>query len=505
MSDSQSSTPRSVAALAEAVQNGASSAEQSVSESLAAIRDKANLNAIVHSDDETALAFARALDERIRQGKPGGRLAGVPIAIKDALATVDYPTTCGSKILTRRGEFGPGHGWRAPYDATVVARLRAEGAIIIGKANMDEFAMGSSNETSAYGPVRNPADESRIPGGSSGGSAVAVAADLAPAALGSDTGGSIRQPAALCGVVGVKPSYGRVSRYGLVAFASSLDQVGPMTRDVRSAARVLEVISGRDAHDSTAADTPVGAYEAACERGLEGLTFGLPEEYFEQGLDPAVRKAVEDVVERVKAAGNAVKPVRMPHTHYGVATYYILATAEASSNLSRFDGVRYGLRVEEQGADLKEMYGATRNAGFGPEVKRRILLGTYVLSAGYYDAYYGKAQRVRTLIRRDFDEAFAEVDVLITPTSPTPAFRLGDRVDDPLAMYMADVYTLPASLAGIAGISVPCGTVRARDDAGGAALPVGVQLLCPGFGEERMFAAAAGIEALVDRNAVFQA
>lgn len=484
--------------LVSQVHSGQVSAVDVAEQSLEAIRERSDLNAFCHVAEEATLATARSLDERRRRGEPLGRLAGVPIALKDALCTHDQPTTCGSRMLLRTGEDGREVGWRSPYDATVVERLRAEGALLVGKANMDEFAMGSSSETCVYGPSRNPWDPERIPGGSSGGSAVAVAAKLTTASLGSDTGGSIRQPAALCGVVGVKPTYGRVSRYGLVAFASSLDQVGPMARDVRSAARVLEVIAGHDPRDSTSAQVPVGAYEAACERGLSGLRFGIPSEYFGPGLDPATRAAVERVIEKIRAAGCAVRPVSLPHTDYGVATYYILANAEASSNLARFDGVRFGKRVEERGMDLAAMYGASRNAGFGREVKRRILLGTYVLSAGYYDAYYLKAQRVRTLIRRDFERAFEEVDVLVTPTSPTPAFRIGERVDNPLAMYMADVYTLPASLAGLPGISVPCGLVSV-DDAGDSSpeLPVGVQLLGPHFEEERLFAAAAAIEELV--------
>jgi aspartyl-tRNA(Asn)/glutamyl-tRNA(Gln) amidotransferase subunit A len=498
---SQSHLSLSVADLATQVQTGEITALDVAEQTLAAIRERADLNAFCHVAEEATLATARSLDERRRRGESLGPLAGVPIALKDALCTHDQPTTCGSRMLLRVGEDGREVGWRSPYDATVVERLRQAGALLVGKANMDEFAMGSSSETCVHGPSRNPWDPERIPGGSSGGSAVAVAARLSTASLGSDTGGSIRQPAALCGVVGVKPTYGRVSRYGLVAFASSLDQVGPMARDVRSAARVLEVIAGQDPKDSTSADVPVGAYEAACERGLANLRFGIPREYFGEGLDAATRATLEGLIERIRAAGCSVTPVSLPHTDYGVATYYVLANAEASSNLARFDGVRFGKRVEEAGMDLKAMYGASRNAGFGREVKRRILLGTYVLSAGYYDAYYAKAQRVRTLIREDFERVFAEVDVLLTPTSPTPAFRLGERVDDPLAMYMADVYTLPASLAGIPGISVPCGLVTV-DDGGDSSpeLPVGVQLLGPMFEEERLFAAAAGIEQLVRKG-----
>jgi aspartyl-tRNA(Asn)/glutamyl-tRNA(Gln) amidotransferase subunit A len=413
--------------------------------------------------------------------------------VKDALCTVDAPTTCGSRILVKRAGAGHEQGFRPPYDATVVARLRAADALIIGKTNMDEFAMGSSGENSAFGPTRHPTAPDRIPGGSSSGSAVAVAAGLAPGSLGSDTGGSIRQPAALCGVVGVKPSYGRVSRYGLVAFASSLDQVGPFARDVASAARLLEVIAGPDAHDSTSAHLPVGAYEAACGRDPKGLRIGVPEEYFGEGIDPDVERSVRAAIARLEQQGCHIRPVKLTHTRYAVATYYLIATAEASSNLARFDGVRFGLRVEPPGGDLQAMYKKSRGAGFGPEVKRRILLGTYALSAGYYDAYYRKAQKVRTLMRQDFEQAFSEVDAIACPTSPTPAFKLGERTDNPLAMYLADIYTLPASLAGVAAISVPCEPTAAR--AGRPSLPVGLQLIGPSFGEERLFTLAAAVEA----------
>jgi aspartyl-tRNA(Asn)/glutamyl-tRNA(Gln) amidotransferase subunit A len=455
------------------------------------------VNAVLHVARDAALQAADAVDGKRARGEPLGKLAGVPIAIKDALCTTDAPTTCASKILTRVGEGNsagtdPDHGFRPPYDATVVARLRAADAILIGKANMDEFAMGSSGENSAFGPSRNPWDKSRTAGGSSSGSAVAVAAGLTLGSLGSDTGGSIRQPAALCGVVGVKPSYGRVSRYGLIAFASSLDQIGPFARDVKSAARLLEVISGRDPLDSTSAELPVGDYEAACSREVRGLRIGIPEEYFGEGLDPAIADSVRSAIAGLEQAGCTVKPVSLPHTKYGIATYYIVATAEASSNLARFDGVRFGLRIETAKSDLTSIYGKTRNAGFGAEVKRRILLGTYVLSAGYYDAYYKKAQRVRTLIKRDFDQAFQQVDAIAVPTSPSPAFRLGEKVDNPLAMYLADVFTLPASLAGIAGLSVPCAPTPAKGSQ--PALPVGLQLLGPAFAEERLFSLAAEVE-----------
>lgn len=481
---------RTAVDVARAVGEGAVSAAEIVESYLEAATRKQHLGALCHFLPEAARLRAKELDERKRNGGALGPLAGVPIAVKDAICTAGQPTTAGSRMLQARRSDGSFEPYRPPYSATVVSRLEEAGAVLIGKANMDEFAMGSSNETSAYGPVANPWDESRVPGGSSGGSAAAVAAGIAPVALGSDTGGSIRQPAAFCGVVGVKPTYGRVSRYGLIAFASSLDQIGPMTPDVRSAARVMEVISGRDARDSTCSTAGVGAYEAACDRGLAGLRFGLPSEYFQEGLDDSVRACLDRLIEELRRQGCSVSPVNMPHTHYGVATYYVLATAEASSNLSRFDGVRFGLRVEEPGADLARLYEGSRAAGFGREVQRRILLGTYALSAGYYDAYYGKAQQVRTLIVRDFQQAFSEVDVLLTPTSPTVAFRSGERVDDPLSMYMADVYTLPASLAGVAGISVPCGTAPAGENQ----LPVGVQLLCPHLAEERLFQAAAAVE-----------
>ncbi|WP_437738510.1 Asp-tRNA(Asn)/Glu-tRNA(Gln) amidotransferase subunit GatA [Sorangium sp. So ce1335] len=489
---------RSIPELAALVQRGEVSAEQVARAALARIeqRDGA-LGAFLTVQGEQAIEAARALDARRARGEALGPLAGVPIGLKDALCTEGAPTTAGSKILTR-GAAGasskapdPSRGYRPPYDATVVARLRAAGAILPGKCNMDEFAMGSSNENSAFGPVKNPWDPTRIPGGSSGGSAVAVAAGMTPGSLGSDTGGSIRQPASLTGVVGVKPTYGRVSRYGLIAFASSLDQIGPFAQDVKGAARLLEVISGRDPRDATSLDAPVGAYEAACGRDVAGLRIGVPEEYFAKGVDRQVEAKVREAIEGLRGLGCEVRPVHLPHTRYAVAAYYIIATAEASSNLARFDGVRFGLRVEgERGgkSDLQGLYGATRGEGFGREVKRRILLGTYVLSAGYYDAYYLRAQKVRTLIRRDFDEAFREVDVIAAPVSPTVAFRLGERVDDPLSMYLADVYTLPASMAGLPAISVPCATAPAPD--GGPPLPVGLQLIGPALEEARLFRAA---------------
>jgi aspartyl-tRNA(Asn)/glutamyl-tRNA(Gln) amidotransferase subunit A len=465
--------------VAARVQRGETTAEAVCAGALAAIeaRDGA-LGAFLHVAREEALAQARALDVRRMKGDPLGPLAGVPVAIKDAICTRGIPTTAGSKILA---------GYVPPYDATVIARLRAADAIVLGKTNMDEFAMGSSNENSAFGPARNPWDKSRTPGGSSGGSAAAVAARLTPCALGSDTGGSIRQPASFTGTVGIKPTYGRVSRYGLIAFASSLDQIGPLATDVRGAARVLSVIAGHDERDATSLSAPVGDLETACDRDVRGLRVGVPDEYFGDGLDPEVGALVRAAIAELEERGCTVRPVRMPHTRYAVATYYVIATAEASSNLARFDGVRYGLRVDPE-HELRAMYGATRDAGFGAEVKRRILLGTFVLSAGYYDAYYLKAQRARTLVCRDFDEAFKEVDVLCSPASPTPAFCIGERASDPLAMYMSDVYTLPASLAGVPAVSVPCGTTR-------AGLPVGLQVVARPLEEATMLAVAATCEA----------
>ncbi len=449
------------------------------------VLDRASLDAELHAllakvPEAALLEQARAIDDKRAQGKPLGPLAGVPIALKDALCTRGIATTAGSRILA---------GYVPPYDATVVSRLRAADALLPAKSNMDEFAMGSSTEHSAFGAAKNPWDTTRSPGGSSGGSAVAVAARMTSAALGSDTGGSIRQPAALCGVVGVKPTYGRVSRYGLIAFASSLDQIGPFAADVRGAARVLGVIAGHDPRDATSLSAPVPDYEAACARGVSGLRVGVPAEYFGAGIDPEVAASVRAAIQWLEDEGCTIKPVELPHTGFAVATYYVIATAEASSNLARFDGVRYGLRVErvEHRNDLRRMYGDTRDAGFGREVKRRILLGTYVLSAGYYDAYYLKAQKVRTLIRQDFDRAFQQVDAIASPTSPTCAFPLGAKLEDPLAMYLNDVYTLPASLAGIPAISVPATPSK-------AGLPIGLQLMTPLLEEARLFTLAAAVE-----------
>ena len=428
---------------------------------------------------------AAAIDSRRRGGERLPPLAGVPIVIKDNIVTRRAPTTCGSRILE---PFSP------PYDATAAARLLGAGALLLGKANLDEFAMGSSNENSAFGAVRNPWDRERVPGGSSGGSAACVSAGLVGAALGSDTGGSVRQPAALCGVVGMKPTYGRVSRYGLVAFGSSLDQIGPLTRSVEDNAAVLGLIAGADEHDSTCADVPVPDYAADSAKGTEGLRIGVPREYFGAGLDPEVEAAVRSAVTALERLGARISEISLPHTEYAVPAYYIVATAEASSNLARYDGVRYGLRVG--GTTLRGMYSATRSRGFGPEVKRRIMLGTYVLSAGYIEAYYLKASRVRSLIRRDFDEAFRGIDLIVTPTTPSPAFRLGEKIDDPLEMYLSDIYTVTMNLAGVPALSMPCGFTR-----GG--LPIGCQIVGPPFSESTIYRAARALEgslALGDRR-----
>jgi len=447
---------------------------------IAAEDSDADIHAYLTLCRERALAQAEHIDAMARRGDALPPLAGVPVAIKDVILTRGVRSTAGSKILQH---FFP------PYDATAVARLEAAGAVVLGKTNCDEFAMGSSNENSAYGPVRNPRDKERVPGGSSGGSAAAVAAGTAVAALGSDTGGSIRQPASFCGVVGLMPTYGRVSRYGLIAFASSLDHIGPLTRTVEDAARVLGVIAGRDPMDATSAGVPVPDYVAELQKPVRGLKLGVPTEYFGEGLDPEVRAAVEAAIEKLAAAGCEIVHISLPHTEYAIPTYYVVATAEASSNLARYDGARYGFRSRD-GGSLAEMYRRSRDQGFGAEVKRRIMLGTYVLSAGYYDAYYLKAQRVRTLLARDFDEAFARVDAVVAPTSPTPAFKLGEKADDPLAMYLADIYTVTADLAGIPGISVPCGT-------NASGLPIGLQVLGKHFDESTVLRVARAVEAAV--------
>jgi aspartyl-tRNA(Asn)/glutamyl-tRNA(Gln) amidotransferase subunit A len=427
--------------------------------------------------EDRAFARAKHIDDLVGRGESLPPLAGVPIAIKDVMVTCGVRSTAGSKILDN---FVP------PYDCTAVARLEAAGAIILGKTNCDEFAMGSSNENSAFGPVRNPRDTTRVPGGSSGGSAAAVAAGTAVASLGSDTGGSIRQPASFCGVVGLMPTYGRVSRYGLIAFASSLDHIGPFTKTVKDAAILLRVIAGRDPMDSTSADVPVPNYVQQIGKPVRGMKLGVPREYFGEGLDPEVRASVEAAIQHLAQAGAEIVPISLPHTSYAVPTYYVIATAEASANLARYDGVRYGYRSPNT-RTLADMYRKTRDEGFGPEVKRRIMLGTYVLSSGYYDAYYLKAQKVRTLLARDFQHAFAEVDAIVTPTAPTPAFKLGDKLDDPLSMYLADIYTVTADLAGIPGISVPCGKTK-------SGLPIGLQVLGKHFDEGTILRVAHVVE-----------
>jgi aspartyl-tRNA(Asn)/glutamyl-tRNA(Gln) amidotransferase subunit A len=467
--------------LASAIRAGDRSAVAVVEEHLATMAAReTELHACNLVMDDSARAVAAAVDAAVATGEDPGPLAGVPILLKDNLCTRGVPTTCSSRIL---------EGWRPPYTATVVERVLAAGAVPIAKTNLDEFAMGSSTENSAFGPTRNPHDPSRVPGGSSGGSAAGVAACYAPLALGSDTGGSIRQPAALCGVVGVKPTYGRVSRYGLVAFASSLDQIGPFATTVADAALLLDVISGHDPADSTSIPESHDALLPEVERGVEGLRVGIVEELNNaEGVQPDVVTAVEQAALALEKAGAAVERVSVPSAIYGLSAYYLIAPAEASSNLARYDGVRYGLRVDAD--DASTMNALTRERGFGPEVKRRIMLGTYALSAGYYDAYYGQAQRVRTLIIRDFARAYERCDVLLSPTSPTVAFELGAKTSDPLTMYLSDVCTIPTNLAGHAAISVPYGT-------GEQGLPIGVQVLAPALGEPVMFRAARVLEASI--------
>jgi len=460
------SAPWTIAGVRSALEAKKISARELAAEFYARIdRRNAELNAFLTLSPERAYAQAGRIDAAIARGEALPPLAGVPVAIKDVLSTQGIRTTCASKIL---------ENYVPPYDATAVERLDRAGAVFLGKTNCDEFAMGGSNENSAYGPVRNPVAPDRVPGGSSGGSAAAVAADLAVVALGTDTGGSIRQPGAYCGVPGLMPTYGRVSRYGLVAFASSLDKIGPLASNVSDAAAVMQVIAGHDPNDSTSAAVPVPDYASELGKPLDWLRIGIPEDYFGEGLDPEVRGKVEAGIALLHKLGCRRVPLKMPHTDYAIATYYLIATAEASSNLARYDGVRYGLRVP--GATLVEMYRNTRERGFGPEVKRRIMLGTYALSAGYYDAYYLRAQKVRALIAQDFADAFQKVDAIVTPTSPIPAFRLGEKTADPLQMYLADIYTVTGSLAGVPGISVPCGRTK-------AGLPVGMQIFGPHFGE----------------------
>ena len=467
----------SAAAIAASVRSGQQSAVEVLDAALARIDAReGEIHAFNLVTVDEARARAAEVDSQVAAGIDPGPLAGVPIALKDNMCTRGIPTTCSSKIL---------EGWRPPYDATVVDRLAAAGAVSVGKTNLDEFAMGSSTENSAFGPTRNPHDTSRVPGGSSGGSAAAVAAGFVPLSLGSDTGGSIRQPASLCGVVGVKPTYGLVSRYGLVAFASSLDQIGPFAMTVADAALMLEVIGGHDPMDSTSIPLAMPAISEHLDDGVAGRRIGLVEEFLGDGIAPDVRRRVEAAAEVLTAAGATVETVSVPAAAYGLDAYYLIAPAEASSNLARYDAVRFGLRVEA--ATTPEMYEATRSAGFGDEVKRRIMLGTYALSAGYYDAYYGTAQKVRTLIRRDFDAAYERFDLLLSPTSPTTAFAFGDKTADPLTMYLNDVCTIPTNLAGHPAMSVPFGV-------GDDGLPIGVQVLAPMLGEVAMFSAAAVLE-----------
>ncbi|WP_165226648.1 Asp-tRNA(Asn)/Glu-tRNA(Gln) amidotransferase subunit GatA [Aquisphaera insulae] len=484
-------TSATATSLLKSLEKGETTSEEIVKGLLDRVDRLRRLNVFVHLDPDRTLASAREADRRRKQGEPLGTLAGVPVAIKDVLCVDGEPTTCGSRMLK---------DFRPPYDATVITRLKGAGAILFGKTNMDEFAMGSSTENSAYGPTLNPWDEARIPGGSSGGSAAAVAADLAPLSLGSDTGGSIRQPAAVCGIVGLKPTYGRVSRYGLIAFASSLDQIGPFAHDLADTALVLKVLAGRDPRDSTSVDTPVPDYTATLDTPPESLRIGVAREFFGEGLDPEVEAAVREAIRVYEEAGASIKEVSLPTSKVGVAAYYIVAPAECSSNLARYDGTIYGHRAEdfspkypgeEEIAPLVRMMMVSRAEGFGAEVKRRIMLGTFALSAGYADQFYNQALKVRRLIRNDFDRAFKDVDVILGPTSPTAAFRLGERTDDPLAMYLSDIYTITANLAGIPGVSIPCGLTK-------SGLPIGLQLLAPAFAEEMLLRTARVFERATD-------
>lgn len=470
-------TPWTIAGVREALQTKKISARELAREFYAQIdRQNPKLNAFLTLCPERAYAQADRIDASIAQGRALEPLAGVPVAIKDVLSTRGVRTTCGSKIL---------ENYIPAYDATAIERLEGAGAVILGKTNCDEFAMGSSNENSAYGAVRNPLAPDRVPGGSSGGSAAAVAAGLSVVALGTDTGGSIRQPGAYCGIPATMPTYGRVSRYGLIAFASSLDRIGPFATNIPDVASVMAVIAGHDSNDSTSAAVPVRNYADEMESPVQDLRIGVPEDYFGEGIDSEVKAKVQAGIALLEKLGCKRVPLHMPHTDYAIATYYIVATAEASSNLARYDGVRYGLRVP--GATLMEMYRKTRERGFGPEVKRRIMLGTYALSSGYYDAYYLRAQKVRALIAQDFWNAFQKVDAIITPTTPTPAFQLGEKTADPLQMYLADIYTVTGSLAGVPGISIPCGKTK-------AGLPVGMQIFGPHFGEARILQLARAFE-----------
>jgi len=480
MTDSKATPtqPSTIRAIRDAIANGATKAVGLAETHYATIAaEDPSIHAWLALSQERALEQAGRIDAMAERGETLPPLAGVPVGIKDVLTMRGAPATAGSKIL---------EGYWPPYDATAVAKLETAGAVLLGKLNCDEFAMGSSNENSAYGPVHNPRALDRVPGGSSGGSAAAVAANMAVATLGTDTGGSIRQPASFCGVVGLLPTYGRISRYGLIAFASSLDRVGPFTHTVEDAAVLLGALAGHDPMDATSSSVPVPDYVATLDQPVRGLRIGIPEEYFADGLDPEVRTAVEKAADALRAAGCTLHKVSLPHTRYAVPTYYVLATAEASANLARFDGVRYGLRAPHA-TTLSGMYRESRDAGFGKEVKRRILLGTYVLSAGYYDAYYRKAQQVRTLLTRDFLQAFTQVDALLTPTAPTPAFLLGEKTDDPLSMYLADIYTVTANLAGICGISVPCGNSS-------EGLPIGAQVLGKHFDEATVLRIARAVE-----------
>ena len=476
--------PETASDIADAVSSGRSSAQQNVRRACDRI-DAANetLKAFLSHDGDRALARAGAIDEARAKGDSLGPLAGVPLAIKDNMCTTFGTTTAGSRIL---------EPFRSEYDAHVVTRLENAGAIIVGKTNLDEFAMGSSTENSAFATTRNPWDASRVPGGSSGGSAAAVAAGLVPAALGSDTGGSVRQPASFCGVVGLKPTYGRVSRYGLVAYGSSLDQIGPIATTVRDVALLLSVIAGHDQRDSTCVDAPVPDYVAALDQSVAGVRIGVSEEYFAEGLDDEVSRSVRTAIEVLKDAGAEVVSIHLPHLKYAIACYYLIATAEASSNLARFDGVRYGFRADKP-KDITDLYASSRGQAFGAEVKLRIMLGTFALSSGYYDAYYLKALAVRTLIKRDFEEAFSQVDVIASPVAPTTAFKFGDKSDDPLAMYLSDIYTISANLSGICAMSVPCGF-----DSNG--LPIGLQLMGPPFGEERLLSVGHQYQRLTDHH-----
>src|SRR5271167_532355 len=471
------SAPTTIREVREAIHSKKISAHEVAAEYFKRIAARnGELNAYLTLCEERAYKQADRVDAQVAAGRPLGPLAGVPIAVKDVISTLGIRTTCSSKILTN---------YVPPYDATAVTRLEAAGAVILGKTNCDEFAMGSSNENSAYGPVQNPAAPGRVPGGSSGGSAAAVAADLAVVSLGTDTGGSIRQPGACCGIPAMMPTYGRVSRYGLIAFASSLDRIGPFTTNISDSASVLSVIAGHDPADSTSAAVAVPNYAAEMEKPIAVLRIGVPEDYFGAGLDPEVKAKVQAGIALLEKLGCKRVPLKMPHTDYAIATYYIVATAEASSNLARYDGVRYGLRVH--GNTLMEMYRKTRERGFGPEVKRRIMLGTYALSSGYYDAYYLRAQKVRSLIARDFASAFEKVDAILTPTAPPPAFKLGEKTADTLEMYLADIYTVTGSLAGVPGISVPCGMTA-------AGLPIGMQIFASHFGESRILQLARAFE-----------